>query len=363
MKVLIVFNHPAPYKVAIFNELAKYVDLTVIFERTKAKDRPEAFYQNNRYDFNVIFLHDGYVGKEGSTSNGVKKYIKEHHHEYDHIVMNGYSHRAEIKAIRYMNRHGIKFSLLINGGIVNGKELYLKRLYKSSLISSADFYMSPSNNSDGYLLYYRAKKKRIFRYPYSNLSEKDFIKNDVNKKALRVELGLPLDKDIYINAAQFIERKNNEQLISLFQNRKDILLLVGDGPKLAEYRSYIQKHRMENIIILPFKKKEELFKYFQASNVFITLAKEDIFGHTTIEALANRLPVISSDRVNSSVEYIKNGYNGYVVSLQDTHEIEKALDNAKKIDPNNCIESVKNNTFEMCGKRIFEILQSEINNG
>ena len=31
MKILIVFNHPAPYKVRGFNELAKYVDLDVIF--------------------------------------------------------------------------------------------------------------------------------------------------------------------------------------------------------------------------------------------------------------------------------------------------------------------------------------------
>ena len=33
MRVLIIFNHPAPYKVSVFNELAKYVDLTVLFER------------------------------------------------------------------------------------------------------------------------------------------------------------------------------------------------------------------------------------------------------------------------------------------------------------------------------------------
>ena len=45
MRVLIIFNHPAPYKVNAFNELAKYVDLTVIFERTKAKDRPDSFYK------------------------------------------------------------------------------------------------------------------------------------------------------------------------------------------------------------------------------------------------------------------------------------------------------------------------------
>ena len=49
MRVLIIFNHPAPYKVKAFNELAKFVDLTVLFERTKAKDRPNSFYDTNDY--------------------------------------------------------------------------------------------------------------------------------------------------------------------------------------------------------------------------------------------------------------------------------------------------------------------------
>ena len=104
MRVLIIFNHPAPYKVNAFNELAKFVDLTVLFERTKAKDRPNSFYSSNEYKFNYLFLKDGYFGREGSLSNNVKKYIKNHHQEYDVILMNGYSHLAELKAIRYIEK-------------------------------------------------------------------------------------------------------------------------------------------------------------------------------------------------------------------------------------------------------------------
>ena len=114
MRVLIIFNHPAPYKVSVFNELAKYVDLTVLFERDKASDRPDSFYAHNHYDFNHIIFKKGYVGTEGSTSNEVRNYLKRHHNEYDAILMNGYSHLAEIKAIRYLAKHKIKFGLLIN---------------------------------------------------------------------------------------------------------------------------------------------------------------------------------------------------------------------------------------------------------
>ena len=159
MKVLIVFNHPAPYKVRIFNELAKYVDLTVIFERDKAKDRPDEFYVVNKYDFNVIFFHDGYVGKEGTITNKTKAYIKKHHSEFDFIVMNGYSHYAEIKAINYMHAHEIPFSLLINGGVIREKESFFKRKLKSNLIKKAEFYMSPSKKSNDYWCFMALKMR------------------------------------------------------------------------------------------------------------------------------------------------------------------------------------------------------------
>ena len=113
---------------------------------------------------------------------------------------------------------------------------------------------------------------------------------------------------------------------------------------------------MKNVIILPFMKRDELFQLYKACDYFITLSKTDIFGHTTLEGLANGLPVISSDRVISSQEYIKNGYNGYIVSLDNEQEILEAIENVKKLSSKAAFESAKNNTFEACGKRLYEIL-------
>ena len=78
MKVLIVFNHPAPYKVNLFNEIAKFVDLTVIFERKSASDRPADFYAGNIYNFNHIFLKKGAFSNENSNTNELVKYLKHH---------------------------------------------------------------------------------------------------------------------------------------------------------------------------------------------------------------------------------------------------------------------------------------------
>lgn len=359
MKVLIVFNHPAPYKVRIFNELAKYVDLTVIFERTKAKDRPQDFYSCNDYKFKTIFLKDCYIGNEGTYSCGVKKYLKLHANEFDHIIMNGYSHIAEIRAIKYLNKKHIPFTLLINGGIIPEKENCFKKKYKTKLISSASSYMSPSMESNKYLIHYSANQKTIFNYPYSNFSKDEIANITVDKLGIREKYHLPKDKKIFVNASQFIDRKNNLSLIKIFEKRSDILLLIGSGKEEQMYKNYIIEHNIKNVIIMPFQKKSVLFEIFNGCDVFITLAHKDIFGHTTLEALANGLPVISSNKVNSSLEYIKDGQNGFIVNLDDLSSIDGILNKALLLRREDAIESAKNNTFEACGKAIFEILKNE----
>ena len=135
MKVLIVFNHPAPYKVKLFNELSKYVDLTVIFERKKAKNRPKEFYSETDYKFNAIVLKHGYMGNEGSFSGRVKSHIRKHRKEYDFIIMNGYSHLSEMMAISYMIKKRIPYLLMINGGFPK-KDLFFKiEISENHLIS------------------------------------------------------------------------------------------------------------------------------------------------------------------------------------------------------------------------------------
>ncbi len=356
MRVLIIFNHPAPYKVNAFNELSKYVDLTVLFERTKAKDRPDSFYSSNNYQFNYIFLKDGYIGKEGSISNNVKKYIKNLHHEYDVILMNGYSHLAELKAIKYMAKHNIKFGLLINGGVIK-KESCFKRRYKTKYISKASFYLSPSKASNEYLRYYGAKGE-IYNYPYCNISSKEIIKPSKEERIeVRNKYNLPLDKNIFINASQFIERKNNIELLSLFKDREDHLVLVGDGPLKEKYQSYITENKLDNVHILPYLNKEELFALYRACDVHISLSKQDIFGHTILEALVCSLPVVASKNIVSALEYIKDNENGYVVDINDIEGIKESMDKAVKLSKDKARESIKDNTFEKSAESIYNILK------
>jgi len=360
MKVLFVFNHPAPYKVLVYNELIKLLDIEVIFEREYAKDRPNDFYAANKYNFPVTFLKDGYFSNENSCSSKLAKYIRNNHEKYDAIVMNGYSTFAEMKAIRYMIRHHIPYILQINGGIIK-KDNFIKKILKKYYISHAAKYFSPCTEADKYLIHYGANKEMIFHYPYGNYFNNEIIQKPLSeseKKTIREKWNLPSGR-LFVNASQFIERKNNFELISIFKDRPENLLLIGSGKEQEKYERFIKDNNINNIFILSFQKKKELFEILSSADCFITLSSEDIFGHTTVEAMANGLPVISSDRVVSSIDLIKDGLNGFLVDINNREMINRAIDDSKNLQHEEAIKTAANNTVEKSAAKLKELLEKE----
>lgn len=360
MKVLIVFNHPAPYKVRLFNALSKSVDLTVIFERKKASDRPDSFYNCNEYNFKHIFLKHGAIGKEGSISSELVRYIKVHHQEFDLIVMNGYSHLAEIKAIHYLAKHHIPYVQYVNGGVIK-KESKLKRHIKTKLVSSASYYLSPSKEANDYLIHYGAKKENIYLYTYSSIENKDVLNKPLSKEEkdkIRETYNLPKGK-LFISASQFIDRKNNLFLIDVFKDLDASLVLIGEGEEKDKYLSFIDKNNVKNVQILHYFEKNELFKIMQCADYFITLSKEDIYGHTINEAMANGLPVISSDRVVSAHKLI-DGKNGLIVNIDDKENVKSAINSVNESMKEYALKTARENTIEISAKEMSKIFKELI---
>lgn len=355
MKVLIVFNHPAPYKIRLFNELAKYFDLEVIFERDKASDRPAAFYNATEYNFKYTILNKNVFGKENSNTKELIKIIKNRHQEFDAIIMNGYSMVTEMRTIHYMKKHHIPFTLYINGGLIK-EEGSFKRKLKTYFISTANQYISPCKEADDYLIHYGADQNKILRYTNSTIYEKDILSTPLTKEeksTIRQKYNLP-DGDLFISASQFIKRKNNIQLIDCFKDLNAHLLLVGDGNQKEQYEKAIKDNHQNNVIIFPFKERSALFELMKCCDGFITLSQEDIYGHTTNEAFAMGLPVLSSNKVVGSNHLIKDGENGFLVDLSQNNEIIEKIKLLKSLSSSKAIETAKNNTIEIMVKSMVE---------
>lgn len=360
MKILFVFNHPAPYKINLLNALSKYYDLDVIFERTKNSNRPNDFYYQKNIQFSYNFLKGIAFGEENHFSFRLKNYIKNNYKRYDLIVMNGYSTISEIIAIKYMIKHHISYSLYVNGGIIKKDSKYKKQL-KTKLISHAFKYFSPSLKTDEYLIHYGASKEKISHYVYSTVYAKDVLPSPLaesEKNLLRTKCHLSSSNINFVTFGQFIERKGNKELLEIFKKLPDNyhLTLIGEGKEKALYQKYILDNILQNRIELrPFLKQEELLKTLPAYDYFISLSKEDIYGHMINEALSQGLPVICSNKIVSAYKLIDSS-NGIIVDDNSEHEIMSAIKEISQKDPLMCLNKAKENTIEEMVKSHLNII-------
>ena len=355
-KVLIVFNHPAPYKVRLFNALSNHFDLHVIFERKSASDRNKGFYFEENYKFTTHKIHGIKVGREGFISNGVKKHLE--WNEYDLIIMNGYSHHAEMKAINWMKKWHAPYVLYINGGTIK-KESFLKKKIKHHFIARANAYFSPDEESNKYLVHYGANPKVIYNYPYSTIYEKEICYQKPNKDELRKELGINFDK-VFVSSGQLIARKNYIALVKEWEKYPENygLFLIGDGKQRKEIEKLIRTENIKNVVLTGFLPREKMFKYFQAADCFLFPSKEDIYGHVINEALSQGLPVISTNKVNSAIKLVKNGENGFLLKSLEGEEFRKAIEDVINNDFfSECIKTAKANTIEVMAERHIEMIE------
>ncbi|MFA5235327.1 MAG: glycosyltransferase family 4 protein [Bacilli bacterium] len=348
MKILFVFAHPAPYKIDLFNGLAPHVELTVVFERHASGFRHPYFYDRTHYAFKTIFLRGISFGAENHYSRELIRHLKKN--DYDLIVMNGYSSLTEIVTINYLQRTHRPYVLYVNGGVVRKDPPWRKRL-KTRLISRAAHYFAPAPQVDDYLIHYGANPALIVRYPYATLFHKDLSRELIGKDqriTFWKRLGIPRD-NVFLSAGQFVSRKNNTLLLSLWAKRSpdDHLVLVGSGPEEAKYRRFIEDNDLHNVHLIGYQRHEDLLNFMAHAEAFIILSKEDIYGHVVNESLSQGTPVIGSSRVIAARHLIKDGYNGFVVDPENENGINQAIDQIQGQDTRRgCLDTAAQFTIE-----------------
>lgn len=350
MKILWLFNHPAPYKVDFFNELGKTIDLTVLFERSSESDRSRSFYRSKASSFKAIYLSSLRIGKANNIAFGLKKYLNPSN--YDFIVINGWSSFTEMRAISYLKNHKIRYIFAINGGIVPSSERPIKKRLKTKMIEGASAYLCPDRKSEDYLLHYGAKKERIHLFPYSTIFEAELIKKPLSlaeRKEAQKSLGILAPK-VFVSVGAYIPRKNNAFLLKEIWPKLPSdyhLFLLGDGPERRKYEEIIEENGLQNVHLLPFQKKETVLRYFALADASLFLTKEDIYGHVANESLSQGTPVIGSEASNANSHLIREGENGHLVPPADKEKILSAIQDEKLSSMREAaLETAKMNTIE-----------------
>ena len=312
MKVLYLTNIPSPYRINFFNELGKYCDLTVLFERAGSDERDASWREFSFSNFKGVVLKGFKIGVDKALCYGVTRYLKKG--SFDCIICTDFLTPTGMLAINYMRRHGISYYLESDGGIAN-PIVGIKDKIKTHFIKDAVGYFSTSEEHDRYYEAYGAAKDRIIRYPFSSVWDEQVLKKPVTveeKATLRNRLGVK-EQQVVLTVGQFIHRKGFDVLIKVAKEIKSAGFYFVGGEPTEEYLSLKEQLQLNNIHFVGFKKPDELNEYYRAADIFVLPTREDIWGLVINEAMANGLPVVTTTACLAGTEMVIDGLNGYLV--------------------------------------------------
>lgn len=363
MKVLFMANIPSPYRVKFFDELGKYCDLTVTFEGKKATDRDAGWKARVTTNFNSVYLKGIRTSSDQFLCPDGVKVLNRSFDSCDHIIVGGYSTPTSMLAIEYMRLRKIPFWIEADGGIISNDNKLKYRL-KRHLISSASAWFSSGKATTEYLVHYGAKREKTYVYPFTSVSTNqilDHVPTKEKKEKLRQQLGMTEGK-IIISVGQFIHRKGFDILLhAAAQLPKDIGVYIIGGKPTDDYLKIKNEMNLQRVYFVDFMPTDQLSKYYQAADAFVFPTREDIWGLVVNEAMANGLPVITTERCVAGLELVKNGKNGYIVPVDDVDALAEAITKFYVGDmqgmAENALKAIRGYTIEEMAKKHFEILE------
>lgn len=325
-KVLFLTNYPSPYRVQFFDELGKYLDVTVLFsERKEDKThRSAAWYVSGEGRFQTVQLNRTAMIRGKDLCLDVIGWLKK---DWDAIVLCGYASPTIMTAMAWLRAHKRPFYMEVDGGLIR-EDSKAKYAFKKMLITAASGWLSSGKATTEYLVHYGAKREAVREYPFSSLHQRDLLSQvpgPEEKTAIRQELGLE-DGRIVLSIGQFIHRKGFDILLQAAAKLpSDVKIHIVGGEPTQEYLAMCQQLGLNNVVFDGFMKKERLLRYYQAADLFVLPTREDIWGLVINEAMAYGLPVITTDRCVAGLELVEDGVNGYIVPVNDAASLAEKM--------------------------------------
>lgn len=357
MNLLILTQYPAPYRVALFNLLAKEHNVTVFFEK-------------ENIDRNPLYLSkDGELRKYNLyEENGKKEYKKalSSLEKFDCVLLFEFSTVTAGKLIFKCISRKIPYVINCDGAFLRTRS-FLKTWVKRKFIRNAVFSIAGGESAVQYLKSYGAEPEKIVRYGLSSIHKNEVLTaNDIEEKfAGKAENG----ETITLSVGRMVSGKRFELLLNIWKNmdKRHKLYIIGGGPEYERLKDRVQAMDLSNVLVFDFMKREELFKYYREADLFAFVSESEAWGLVINEALAHGIPVVSGNHCVAALELVKNAYNGYIIEERDLEDmlsemqskIQTVLEtpNLRKTYALNSVASVEGYTYEHMSEILLKSLK------
>jgi len=321
---VIVTHLPAFYKVNLYNELAKKLNIFVVFiakdtNETRASDFVTL--HNAHFEYTVLSLVPFQSRDKLSSLYQLFSMVRQT--DYKKILLSGWD-LPEFWLVALMSPNQ-KNCLALESTILESNATGIKGLIKKTFLAFIGTVFA-SGDLHVELLEALNFKKNI------RVTKGVGI---INKPILSMQHKMYQKKFLYVGRLSMV--KNLEMLINVFNVLPEHqLTIIGDG----EEKKYLESIANGNVTFLGSIENDKLKEEYNKNDIFILPSESEPWGLVVEEALYFGLPVIVSKNCGAC-ELIEDGKNGFIISPNDHEQIKLIIENIETSTFNKLLVGVK----------------------
>ena len=336
-RVVIVTELIAPYRIPVFNALARRngIDLHVIFlSQDDYSQWPWQVHKDEiRFSYEVLSSWRRRLGRQSVLLNwGAESALRRACP--DSIVCGGYNYVASWQSMSWARRNEVPFSLWCESTNRDLRRAYpFIEFCKKQFLRRCDAFVVPGKSSFEYLRDHAVSEQLIFTAPNAVdtqffASRAEVIRRDAATH--RAALGLPARFFLYVG--RLVREKGIFDLLHAYRAlqpelRKNVgLVFVGDGPERSPLLEHAAATNAGSVQLVGFAQREQLAAYYALADVFVFPTHTDPWGLVVNEAMACGLPVIVSNAAGCAADLAEDGWNGRVVPVGSVQQLACAME-------------------------------------
>lgn len=360
MKVALITNVPAPYRVPTFNRLARKecIEFRVLF---CAERYPDSKWDYGKIEFEHLFLKENFYRKPGDDSEiihynpdvfgSLRKFGP------DVVITTGFN-PTMLYAVFYTIISRKKHVAMSDGTLCSEQELsWVHKAVRHIVYRYTSVFIGASSQTGNLFRSYSVDERSIFLSPLC-----------VDNEAFGTNKGKGKKYDL-LYCGRFVDRKNPLFVVQVLRKLRDShglepsILFVGSGPLEEMTKKQLVSLRLERFRFQGFVSQSDLPELYASARIFLFPTLMDPWGVVVNEACASGMPVIASPHAGASGELVIDGVNGYVCELNADIWAERVAGLLKDEDlyekfRSGSIRLVAPYTFDAAAEGILQAVQS-----
>jgi glycosyltransferase involved in cell wall biosynthesis len=307
MRLVLVTEIPAPFRIPLWNALADRVELRVLFLSERDPRRAYDLHEEEwRFDSRVLPGRSLLArGRWLVFNRRLQAELRQF--RPDALLIGGWNQPAFFQAARSR----APYVLWVESTARDERRGHLEPV-KRRLLASAAGVLVPGTAARDYVAGLGVEPDRIAVAPNAF---------DLTAFTEAVERARGRHGPTVLTVARLSPEKDVATLLRAVEGLEAELVVVGDGPQEVSLREAAPP----NARFAGRATRDELPRWYANADVFALVSRSETWGMALSEAAAAGLPLVATDAVGGAWDLIEPGVNGYRVPVGDEAALREAL--------------------------------------